>query len=175
MPLGPTRGISWASWGLPGVTHGYCSGFLGASGSRLARKLGVARFLSQRLNVTPRRLGVVEMMPRSRARSIANPDAIVGAMVRAGGTKRETNAHKEGAEQEHQRARGEGPWAGSALRFCHGGRVARWKASDAWKRLPRPLFQQQSASVCRRGRHWGQARCWCNWLGGFPTPRRACI
>ena len=89
--------------------------------NRLAVMSGVARLLRQRLNITPRRLGVVEVMSRSRASRITNPDTIVRAMVRAGGAKRENKARKEGAEQERQRARSEGPWASSALRSSHGG------------------------------------------------------
>ena len=53
----------------------------------LAVMSGVARVLRQRLNFTPRRLGIVKVMSRSRVLGFANPDASEGAMARGGGAE----------------------------------------------------------------------------------------
>ena len=52
---------------------------------RLAVMGGVAWLIRQGLNLTPRRLGVVEVVSRSRVASLANPDASGRVLAGGGG------------------------------------------------------------------------------------------
>ena len=73
---------------------------------RLAVKGGVAWLIRQGLNLTPRRLGVVEVVSRSRVASLANPDASGRVLAGSGGAIVGAKASKDAAEQKHQRAQG---------------------------------------------------------------------
>ena len=69
---------------------------------RLAVKGGVAWLFRQGFNLTPRRLGVVEVVSRSRVASLANPDASGRVLAGGGGAIAGAKASEDATEEEHQ-------------------------------------------------------------------------
>ena len=73
---------------------------------RLAVMGGVAWLIRQGLNLTPRRLGVVEVVSRSRVASLANPDASGRVLAGSGGAIVGAKTGEDATEQEHQSVKG---------------------------------------------------------------------
>ena len=69
---------------------------------RLAVMGGVAWLIRQGLNLTPRRLGVVEVVSRSRVASLANPDASGRVLAGGGGAIAGAKTSEDATEEEHQ-------------------------------------------------------------------------
>ena len=73
---------------------------------RLAVMSGVARLFRQGLNLTPRRLGVVEVVSRSRVASLANPDASGRVLAGGGGAIAGAKTSEDATEEKHQHVSG---------------------------------------------------------------------
>ena len=100
---------------------------------RLAVKGGVAWLFRQGLNLTPRRLGVVEVVSRSRVASLANPDASGRVLAGGGGASVGAKASKDAAEQEHQSAKGRTHALAFDARGRVGGRTLRFNSYRTWR------------------------------------------
>ena len=73
---------------------------------RRAARGGVAWLFRQGLNLTPRRLGVVEVVSRSRVAGLANPDASGRVLAGSGGAIVGAKTGEDATEQEHQSVTG---------------------------------------------------------------------
>ena len=81
---------------------GLSSNVIGVHVGRRAARGGVAWLFRQGLSLTPRRLGAVEVVSKSRVASLANPDASGRVLAGGGGAIAGAKTSEDATEEEHQ-------------------------------------------------------------------------